>query len=68
MKSTLPVMNNIKKRFAVLKSSLTSLAEQISELAKRLNLLMLAVFQSSPECKQRSLEVQFKRSRYYQLD
>ncbi|KAG9299294.1 hypothetical protein G9A89_013942 [Geosiphon pyriformis] len=36
--------------FAVLESSLTSLMRQISELAKKLNLLMLTVFQPSLGC------------------
>ncbi|KAG9286715.1 hypothetical protein G9A89_012265 [Geosiphon pyriformis] len=43
IKSILSVMIDIKKRFAVLKSSFTSLMEQISELAKRLDLLVLAI-------------------------
>ncbi|KAG9288125.1 hypothetical protein G9A89_017720 [Geosiphon pyriformis] len=48
IKPTLPVAFNVEKRFAVLKSSLISLTEQISELAKRLNSLVLAVSQPSP--------------------
>ncbi|KAG9297753.1 hypothetical protein G9A89_011268 [Geosiphon pyriformis] len=50
MKPTLSDMSNVEKRFAVLKSSLASLAGQISELAKRLDSFMPAVFQSSPGC------------------
>ncbi|KAG9291346.1 hypothetical protein G9A89_003450 [Geosiphon pyriformis] len=42
MKSTFSVTFDIEKKFAVLESSLTSLAEQISELAKRLDLFILA--------------------------
>ncbi|KAG9297147.1 hypothetical protein G9A89_019428 [Geosiphon pyriformis] len=48
-----PIIHNtsdVEKKFAVLKSSLASLAEQIDELAKRLDLFMLAVSQSSPKC------------------
>ncbi|KAG9285356.1 hypothetical protein G9A89_010831 [Geosiphon pyriformis] len=43
MKPTLPNTKNIEKKFAVLKSGLVSLTEQINELAKRLNSFMLAV-------------------------
>ncbi|KAG9299238.1 hypothetical protein G9A89_013886 [Geosiphon pyriformis] len=50
IKPTLPDMSDIEKRFAVLESSLTSLVGQIGELAKRLDLFMLAVSQSSPGC------------------
>ncbi|KAG9302889.1 hypothetical protein G9A89_022305 [Geosiphon pyriformis] len=50
IKPTLPVMIDIEKRFAVLESSLTSLMKQISELVKKLDLLVPAVFQPSPEC------------------
>ncbi|KAG9298547.1 hypothetical protein G9A89_018906 [Geosiphon pyriformis] len=42
MKPILPDMSDVEKRFAVLESSLASLVEQISELAKRLNSFMLA--------------------------
>ncbi|KAG9295325.1 hypothetical protein G9A89_021256 [Geosiphon pyriformis] len=48
IKPILPVTFNIKKRFAVLESSLTSLIEQINELAKKLDLLVLTVSQPSP--------------------
>ncbi|KAG9301231.1 hypothetical protein G9A89_012614 [Geosiphon pyriformis] len=48
MKPTLSVTFDIEKKFAVLESSLISLAGQISELAKRLNSFVLAVFQPSP--------------------
>ncbi|KAG9304496.1 hypothetical protein G9A89_020060 [Geosiphon pyriformis] len=47
IKPTLPVAFDVKKRFAVLESSFTSLTGQISKLAKRLDLLIPAVFQSS---------------------
>ncbi|KAG9305250.1 hypothetical protein G9A89_001512 [Geosiphon pyriformis] len=50
IKPTLPVIFDIEKRFAVLEVSLTSLIEQISELAKRLDLLIPAVSQPSPGC------------------
>ncbi|KAG9302196.1 hypothetical protein G9A89_020630, partial [Geosiphon pyriformis] len=43
MKSILPVMIDIKKRFAVLESSLTSLTGQINKLAKKLDSLMPAM-------------------------
>ncbi|KAG9297788.1 hypothetical protein G9A89_011303 [Geosiphon pyriformis] len=49
IKSTHFVILNVEKRFAILKSSLTSLMGQISKLAKKLDSLMLAVSQSSPE-------------------
>ncbi|KAG9288752.1 hypothetical protein G9A89_023049 [Geosiphon pyriformis] len=50
MKPTLPVMVDIEKKFAIFESSLTSLAGQISELAKRLDSLMSAVLQPSSGC------------------
>ncbi|KAG9291126.1 hypothetical protein G9A89_012998 [Geosiphon pyriformis] len=50
MKPISPVVKGIEKRFAVLENSFTSLIEQISELAKRLDLLIPTVFQSSSEC------------------
>ncbi|KAG9295594.1 hypothetical protein G9A89_000959 [Geosiphon pyriformis] len=42
IKPTIYDTSNVKKRFAVLESSLASLAGQIDELAKRLNSFMLA--------------------------
>ncbi|KAG9292753.1 hypothetical protein G9A89_001283, partial [Geosiphon pyriformis] len=42
IKPILPDISDVEKRFTVLESSLASLMEQISELAKRLNLFMLA--------------------------
>ncbi|KAG9300564.1 hypothetical protein G9A89_000434 [Geosiphon pyriformis] len=42
MKPILPVIVDIKKRFAILESSLTSFMKQISKLAKRLDSLVLA--------------------------
>ncbi|KAG9285845.1 hypothetical protein G9A89_013270 [Geosiphon pyriformis] len=42
--------DDLEKQLVNIKSSLTSLMEQISKLAKRLDSLMLAVFQSSPGC------------------
>ncbi|KAG9294221.1 hypothetical protein G9A89_021580 [Geosiphon pyriformis] len=50
MRPILSVIFDIEKRFAVLESSFTSLVRQISKLAKRLDPLMLAVFQLSPGC------------------
>ncbi|KAG9294214.1 hypothetical protein G9A89_021573 [Geosiphon pyriformis] len=50
MKPIIHDTSNVEKKFAVLKSSLTSLAGQINELAKRLDSFMLAVFQFSPGC------------------
>ncbi|KAG9305335.1 hypothetical protein G9A89_007830 [Geosiphon pyriformis] len=50
MKPTLLVTEDIEKKFAVLESGFVSLTEQINELAKKLDLLMLAVFQLSPGC------------------
>ncbi|KAG9288864.1 hypothetical protein G9A89_012193 [Geosiphon pyriformis] len=46
-----PVVNNLEKQLVSIKSSLVSLMEQIGELAKRLESLMLAVSQPSPEWK-----------------
>ncbi|KAG9289030.1 hypothetical protein G9A89_015579 [Geosiphon pyriformis] len=43
------VVNNLESYLVSIESSLVSLAEQISELAKRLESLMLAVSQPSPE-------------------
>ncbi|KAG9298556.1 hypothetical protein G9A89_018915 [Geosiphon pyriformis] len=42
MKPILPDMSDVEKKFAVLESSFASLVGQISKLAKRLNLFMLA--------------------------
>ncbi|KAG9302649.1 hypothetical protein G9A89_007353 [Geosiphon pyriformis] len=50
MKPTIHDTSNVEKKFAVLESSLTSLMEQIDELAKRLNSFMPAVSQPSPRC------------------
>ncbi|KAG9284120.1 hypothetical protein G9A89_022894 [Geosiphon pyriformis] len=50
MKPTLSVAVDIEKRFAILESSLTSLMEQINELAKKLDSLVLTVSQPSPRC------------------
>ncbi|KAG9284260.1 hypothetical protein G9A89_002070 [Geosiphon pyriformis] len=49
-KPTLPVANNLERRLVGIESSLVSLMEQISELAKKLDSLMLAVSQPSPGC------------------
>ncbi|KAG9286220.1 hypothetical protein G9A89_014206 [Geosiphon pyriformis] len=50
IKPILSAIVDIEKKFTILESSLTSLVKQISELAKRLDSLMLAVSQPSPEC------------------
>ncbi|KAG9292351.1 hypothetical protein G9A89_015221 [Geosiphon pyriformis] len=49
-KPLLLVMNDLERHLVRIKSSLTSLAEQISKLAKRLESFMPAVSQPSPEC------------------
>ncbi|KAG9300881.1 hypothetical protein G9A89_015337 [Geosiphon pyriformis] len=48
-------MSDVEKRFIVLENSLVSLAGQISKLAKKLDLFMPAVSQSSPGCQLPSL-------------
>ncbi|KAG9296261.1 hypothetical protein G9A89_014853 [Geosiphon pyriformis] len=45
-----PVVNDLEKHLVNIESSLISLAGQIGELAKKLDLLVLAVPQPSPEC------------------
>ncbi|KAG9307354.1 hypothetical protein G9A89_017183 [Geosiphon pyriformis] len=50
IKPSLLVANKINDRFAALKHSLTSLAEQVGKLAKRLDALGLMVSQSSSGC------------------
>ncbi|KAG9297527.1 hypothetical protein G9A89_001467 [Geosiphon pyriformis] len=50
MKPSLPVTMEVNNRFAALKRSLASLAEQVGKLAKRLDALGSTVPQSSPEC------------------
>ncbi|KAG9307666.1 hypothetical protein G9A89_023231 [Geosiphon pyriformis] len=50
MKPTLFVMNNLEIRFAVLESSIANFVRQIGELAKRLDLFVLAVSQPSLGC------------------
>ncbi|KAG9296721.1 hypothetical protein G9A89_001353 [Geosiphon pyriformis] len=49
-KPLLLVVNDLEKCLVSIESSLVSLAEQIGELAKRLESFVLAVSQSSPEC------------------
>ncbi|KAG9302891.1 hypothetical protein G9A89_022307 [Geosiphon pyriformis] len=50
IKPTLSVVFDIEKNFSVLESSLISFIEQISKLAKRLDLFVPAVFQPSFGC------------------
>ncbi|KAG9288827.1 hypothetical protein G9A89_001151 [Geosiphon pyriformis] len=50
MKPSLPVTIEVNNRFTVLERSLTSLAEQVSKLAKRLNALRPIVPQPSSGC------------------
>ncbi|KAG9292756.1 hypothetical protein G9A89_001286 [Geosiphon pyriformis] len=50
MKSTLPVVSDLEKRFAVLESSIVNLIKQIDKLNKRLDSFVLVVSQSNPGC------------------